>query len=237
LSFTYDDGNGNTGTVSDPEDFSLIYDDPGDYRVTVTAHDGDGGTRSMSFTITVEQTVTSQDSNGRPTEWEPLNGQEPFLEGPVLGGYHAESLLPFGPASIGAFIHGGAEFPSGHGPGQPPAGSPTMTFTGSFESDEHSEGTGDGIPGRPTPPQPPGNGLTGLTGYYENVLNGQALVFNLDDVHCTDLCTPLGPSEVHLPGGGLTGPMSYLDELKAGKALAFNLNEIDFWALCEEGRG
>lgn len=53
LSFTYDDGNGAGGSVSDPGSFTLLYEDDGMFTVSVTARDGDGGDTSADFKVTV----------------------------------------------------------------------------------------------------------------------------------------------------------------------------------------
>jgi len=78
-------------------------------------------------------------------------------------------------------------------------------------------------------------GLTGLLNYYENVLNGNMLVFNLDDIHFTDLCTdcilPVA-SRPDIP----TGLAGYLEGIKAGKTLVFNLSNINCMdAICAVG--
>ncbi len=235
LSFTYDDGNGNAGAVSDPANFCVQYDNPGDYTVTVTAHDGDGGSRSLSFTVTAKS-----DPSGEPMGYEPLGtegpqGVEPQEEEPPVGSYYNEPVFAGGPSSIEA-----EELPPTR-PAQQPGGEQPATPTGgSSPSHEPPEETGDGDSGPSTPPVPGANILTGLPGYYEHVLKGGALVFNLDNVHCTDLCTPLVLAGHQGPtggAGGVTGLSSYLDGIKAGKSLVFNLDEIDCWALCEGGRG
>jgi hypothetical protein len=237
LTFTYDDGNGHTGAVAYPDNFSLEYLESGTYSVTITAHDGDGGTRSMSFTVTVAQDRPSQDPGGRPMEYEPLSIRGLEVQWPPVGSSPTGGPFPFEPASIDDFAYRAEESTVLHVSGRTGPSSSSVSFTGSSEPTGHVEETGEGVSGESTPPGPQGNGLTALPGYYEHVTKGQALVFNLDDVHCTDLCTPMVVAEAHISAGGLTGLSAYIEGIKAGKSLVFNLNEIDCWALCEGGRG
>jgi len=71
----------------------------------------------------------------------------------------------------------------------------------------------------------------GLFGFLEQpASSAKFLAFNLDDYHCTDLCTDL----VVLPGtkGPVTGLPGYLEGVKAGKAVVFNLDEIVCLDMC-----
>jgi|GEM_PF-2879622 len=67
--------------------------------------------------------------------------------------------------------------------------------------------------------------LTGLANYHDSVLQGKMLVFNLDDIHFTDLCTDCvfpTTSRPEIP----TGVAGYYEAIKAGKTLVFNLSDL-----------
>jgi VCBS repeat-containing protein len=71
-------------------------------------------------------------------------------------------------------------------------------------------------------------GVTGLYGYTEEVSRSKVLVFNIDEMHFTDLCTDLHTSGAKRAEQycGLPG---YHPAVKMGKALVFNLEEME-WA-------
>jgi hypothetical protein len=91
LTFTYDDGNGNSGVVVDPANFQLMYSGSGTYTVTITAHDGDGGSTSQTFVAEVYALSAGKKAEDRlfPDE---VSG--PFSESIRTSGA-AETLIEF----------------------------------------------------------------------------------------------------------------------------------------------
>jgi len=151
----------------------------------------------------------------------------PGITGPVdIGGAEGGSPLFFGPGLTGGGgpVHAGSGPETGEGLGG--IGLPGPDF-----------GSGYG-PGGPGAGQGPGSSpieLTGLHNYAANVPAGMTLVFNLDDIHFTDLCTDCvltATSQPQIP----TGLAGYYEAIKAGKTLVFNLSNISCMdAICAVG--
>ncbi|MFH0823927.1 MAG: Ig-like domain-containing protein [Pseudomonadota bacterium] len=115
-----------------------------------------------------------------------------------------------------------------HRPGSVEGNSPfdvSAEFDGSRgHNHEHEFGGQDDSP-RGTSQQ-----VTGLYGYQENLTDGLVLVFNMDEIRATDLCTPLNTEGATHPEP-LTGLAGFHDAVKKGNKLVFNLDEVTWYDL------
>ncbi|MFH1116863.1 MAG: hypothetical protein V1792_23350, partial [Pseudomonadota bacterium] len=71
---------------------------------------------------------------------------------------------------------------------------------------------------------------TGLYGYVQEVEKGKVLVFNIDEIHFTDMLTSIPPQSSK--PDYVTGLPGYVEGVQAGRNLVFNLDDISCFDLC-----
>jgi hypothetical protein len=179
-------------------------------------------TGSMSITI---KEVPEDSGAGRPIMGViPPAGQFESFPGVTSGTVDMGPVPGPSPTSFGMGYQGTGAAPV-HFTGTGTHDSEGLVERSVFDSHFTEGSTSHLQPGEVQTQSLPLPGLTGLPGYYQNVLAGKMLVFNLDDVQFTELCTDC----IFHPGSRPdvpTGLAGYYGATRMGKALVFNIDEL-----------
>ncbi len=213
---------------------------------TYTVRDTDGFSVTRTITLTVKRSLdpTPGQDDAEPTgiasDWsartESLSDLQ-FSE-TVVGPLTTVEQTGLGSAGTGIGIRGPEFVPESYEPNFMVHESDVPEFQilrttpeesaqfGVGASDQELGGGGETPSGQGSPSEE----NTGLYGYVEEVGRGKVLVFNMEEIHFSDMLTSLPPKSSK--PDYVTGLPGYVEGVEAGKNLVFNLDDISCLDLC-----